>query len=193
MARIHLLEQRPPPVFQMEGGHAMAFCNGTDHNDRCYKYRDPGHRVQDCSVSPKRPICTDLGRPANHIAGSRRACLSVCKRRGGSGPFRTNSNPSVNRQISATAIKETPTRSEGIKILKDRTFLPGYESLSQRIRPGVGARPKQAQEEKGTEDLSLIPTMSSKAVRVLQANLNYARQAQDLFVYILKEHNCAMT
>lgn len=81
-ARVALLEPRPLQCFKcLEGGHVRAQCkSNTDRSSRCYRCGKDGHKAQECNEAPKCPVCTDLGRPANHRAGNR-ACTSAHGRR----------------------------------------------------------------------------------------------------------------
>lgn len=81
-ARMQMLEARLLQCFRcLEGDHVKDQCQNTvDRSRRCYRCGEEGHRAQTCLVLPKCPVCTDLGRPANHRAGNK-ACTSVQTKR----------------------------------------------------------------------------------------------------------------
>ncbi|XP_071577727.1 uncharacterized protein [Temnothorax nylanderi] len=72
-ARVQLLEQRSLQCFRcLEGGHVRAtWTSSMDRSTRCYRCGEAGHRAQDCTATPKCPVCTDKGLPAGHRAGSK--------------------------------------------------------------------------------------------------------------------------
>lgn len=77
-ARVQMLETRPLQCFRcLEGGHVKEQCrSAVDRSRRCYRCGEEGHKAQTCLAPPKCPVCTDLGRPANHRAGNK-ACTSA--------------------------------------------------------------------------------------------------------------------
>jgi hypothetical protein len=59
----------------LEIGHTKQRCtNDVDRSGRCYRCGDTSHRAAECaSAAAKCPLCADLGRPADHRMGGRRA------------------------------------------------------------------------------------------------------------------------
>lgn len=92
------------------------------------------------------------------------------------------------------------------KVVEDLTILDA-EPLPQRPRLRVscasltGSRPTSprliplASMEEGGWRIPVMTdafAMHNRAIRVLQANLNHARQAQDLFIHTLAERDCGL-
>lgn len=72
--RVEALEKRPLQCFKWLGkGHVRAQCGSSADRsvDNCYQCGQQGHIVRDCTSPARCPVCADLGRPANHRAGSK--------------------------------------------------------------------------------------------------------------------------
>lgn len=148
MARVQILEARPLQCFRcLEGGHVRATCGGVDRSTRCYRCGDLGHKAQNCSAQLCCPVCTDLGRPANHRAGSR-VCAPAHRRGRGKSrepmmPLPPRINP-IQRGSAATcadtdtvepAVEAAPTAELTTpRIVEDVTFTFEHEPLPQRPR-----------------------------------------------------------
>lgn len=70
--RIEALETRPLQCFKCLGkGHVRAQCKSdADRASLCYRCGEPSHIARDCEAPAKCSVCADLGRPAQHRAGS---------------------------------------------------------------------------------------------------------------------------
>ncbi|XP_041987880.1 uncharacterized protein LOC121739459 [Aricia agestis] len=72
-ATLHLVNARPKHCFRCLGmGHFAALCppSNKDRSNLCYRCGLPGHNSSECSVKkPKCAVCTDAGRPADHVMG----------------------------------------------------------------------------------------------------------------------------
>lgn len=176
VARVQILDTRPLQCFRcLEGGHVKATCNGPDRSTRCYRCGDPGHKAQNCVARPSCPVCTDMGRPANHRAGSK-ACVPAQRRgRGGTAslakpPLGASSVSGVDasREPSGKVAKTTTVERAVPRIVEDLTILDP-EPLPQRTRsrlsrvPLSGSRPtsprprsSMSTEEGGTEDPEIV-------------------------------------
>lgn len=64
-ARVEILQLCPMQCFKcLQTGHTKRRCTASaDRSDKCYRCDQAGTRA---STKPKCPLCTDLGRPANH-------------------------------------------------------------------------------------------------------------------------------
>ena len=71
-ARVEVLKACPMTCFRcMERGHIASNCTSDNNrSNRCYNCGEPGHRARDCSATPKCPVCTDAGKPANGTKGT---------------------------------------------------------------------------------------------------------------------------
>ena len=74
-ARVEVLKARPMTCYRcMERGHTANNCtSSTDRSKRCYNCGEEGHWAKNCTASPRCPVCSDEGRPANHRFGGKRA------------------------------------------------------------------------------------------------------------------------
>lgn len=73
-ARVQVLAQRPLQCYRcLEMGHVRSRCpNEQDRSTRCYACSESGHRASHCAAAIlKCPLCTDLGRPAEHRLGTK--------------------------------------------------------------------------------------------------------------------------
>lgn len=79
--RISLLEARPLRCHKcLERGHVRERCPiAQDRSDRCYRCGERGHIARKCIAPPKCPICSDIGRRADHTLGSQQ-CTTQAKR-----------------------------------------------------------------------------------------------------------------
>lgn len=93
--KIALLEARPLRCHKcLEKGHVRERCpNPQDRSGQCYRCGAREHIAKECEVSPKCPLCTDLGRKADHILGSRQCTTE--RRRGKIGVTNSSSNKSA--------------------------------------------------------------------------------------------------
>lgn len=90
-ARITVLPVRPLQCYRcLEGGHVRENCpNDGDRSRRCFRCGKGDHIAQDCTAPLSCPVCTDLGLPSSHRAGSG-ACAPSRKRSTGN-RFKTTS------------------------------------------------------------------------------------------------------
>ncbi|XP_026825074.1 collagen alpha-1(I) chain-like [Ooceraea biroi] len=79
-APITVLEPRPLMCYRcLAKGHVQATCpSREDRRDLCYRCGAAGHRARGCAADPKCPLCTGLGRRADHRLGSA-ACAPPSK------------------------------------------------------------------------------------------------------------------
>ncbi|XP_026830896.1 uncharacterized protein LOC113563440 [Ooceraea biroi] len=79
-APISVLEPRPLMCYRcLAKGHVQATCpSREDRRDLCYRCGAAGHRARGCVADPKCPLCTGLGRRADHRLGSA-ACAPPSK------------------------------------------------------------------------------------------------------------------
>lgn len=106
-ARIEVLPTRPLRCFRcLETGHTAQRCNSmVDRSGRCYRCGDASHRSSRCSAGvPRCPLCTDLGRPAEHRLGGA-ACAPTKSRRVG--------NVAKTRKSSPEKKPRKPTATRG--------------------------------------------------------------------------------
>lgn len=84
--RVKELEARPLQCFKcMAKGHVRAQCQGdVDRASLCYRCGSPGHIARECEAQVNCLVCRDLGRPAQHRAGSRACTAPRKKTKGGS-------------------------------------------------------------------------------------------------------------
>ncbi|KAG7188419.1 hypothetical protein KM043_008067 [Ampulex compressa] len=51
-------------------GHVKELCPSyVNRGDKCYRCGVPGHNSRSCQASPNCPLCSDLGKPADHCLG----------------------------------------------------------------------------------------------------------------------------
>ncbi|EZA57632.1 hypothetical protein X777_00732 [Ooceraea biroi] len=79
-APVSVLEPRPLMWYKcLAKGHVQARCpSREDRRDLCYRCGAAGHRARGCAADPKCPLCTGLGRRADHRLGSA-ACAPPSK------------------------------------------------------------------------------------------------------------------
>ncbi|XP_070526974.1 uncharacterized protein [Cardiocondyla obscurior] len=80
--KVALLDPRPMRCFKcLERGHTRERCPNIaiDRSGKCYRCGNTGHVARVCTATPKCPICTDIGRRADHILGGRQ-CTTQNKR-----------------------------------------------------------------------------------------------------------------
>ncbi|XP_026830883.1 actin cytoskeleton-regulatory complex protein PAN1-like [Ooceraea biroi] len=79
-APVSVLEPRPLMCYRcLAKGHVQATCpSREDRRDLCYRCGAAGHRARGCAADPKCPLCTGLGRRADHRLGSA-ACAPPSK------------------------------------------------------------------------------------------------------------------
>ncbi|XP_070518820.1 uncharacterized protein [Cardiocondyla obscurior] len=67
--KVDLLRARSMRCFKcLEKGHAKERCPvSIDRSGRCYRCGKQGHAARGCSASPCCPLCSDIGRKADHI------------------------------------------------------------------------------------------------------------------------------
>ncbi|XP_041981581.1 rootletin-like [Aricia agestis] len=72
---LHLVNARPKHCFRCLGmGHFAALCPPSmkDRSNLCYRCGQSGHNASGCVVAkPKCAVCSDAGRPAEHVMGGR--------------------------------------------------------------------------------------------------------------------------
>ncbi|XP_041973922.1 uncharacterized protein LOC121729467 [Aricia agestis] len=72
---VHLVDARPSHCFRCLGlGHFAAMCppKMKDRSGLCYRCGSPGHTMSGCSVArPRCAVCSDAGRPADHVMGGK--------------------------------------------------------------------------------------------------------------------------
>lgn len=127
-ARVEVLAARPIQCYRcLEIGHTRLRCTSdVDRSGKCYRCGQSGHRASECSAGPKCPLCTDLGRPAEHRLGAP-SCAPAKKRRGPAqvpsagqrapskvtGPVAAGSGDRVPESVAAEQSSPPPTGGEG--------------------------------------------------------------------------------
>lgn len=126
---IELLEARPLQCYRrLEKGHVSQRCqNRVDRSGRCYRCGDTDHTAGRCTSTPKCPLCSDLGKPADHRLGAK-ACYSPAPKRRGkrdSGAVASSHrdrevkgtpNPLKEKQLNCTATTEGIGQEEAMII-----------------------------------------------------------------------------
>jgi hypothetical protein len=83
--RVEALGARPLQCYRcLETGHVRAKCPGsaTDRSGRCFACGEAGHKASTCVAKTHRcPVCSDLGRQADHRLGSKK-CSPPKKKKG---------------------------------------------------------------------------------------------------------------
>lgn len=112
MVRAEVLATRPLQCYRcLEIGHPRQRCTGPDRSGRCYRCGREGHSAASCEETPQCPLCTDLGRPANHRLGAPSCAPQPAKRRGGTA---AKSGPkAAPRTAPAGAQKGAPVGATG--------------------------------------------------------------------------------
>lgn len=74
-ASVKLLEPRTRRCYRcLETGHVSAQCSSpVNRGDLCYNCAQPGHTAGSCSAPPQCPLCSAVGKKADHRVGSK-AC-----------------------------------------------------------------------------------------------------------------------
>lgn len=104
--KVALLEERPLRCYKcLERGHVKTKCPSLqDRSDRCYRCGGLEHNAKECAAPPKCPICTDLGRKADHALGGQQCTTQ--RRRGRTEEIqgqKTNPSPTVEKPSTQTA------------------------------------------------------------------------------------------
>lgn len=102
--KVALLEARPLRCYKcLERGHVK--CPSLqDRSDRCYRCGGLEHNAKECAAPPKCPICTDLGRKADHALGGQQCTTQ--RKRGRTEEIqgqKTNPSPTVEKPPTQTA------------------------------------------------------------------------------------------
>lgn len=94
-ARVRQLEARPMRCYKCLGvGHTWVKCpSSVDRSGLCYRCGREGHKSPTCTAEPRCAVCSDAGKPANHVMGGR-----TC-------------NPPPNKKTAAPTAKALPTAS----------------------------------------------------------------------------------
>lgn len=117
-AKIVLLEARPLRCHKcLEKGHVRERCpNPHDRSNRCYRCGGVGHIAKECTTTPNCPICSDVGRRADHTLGSQQ-CTTL-KRRGKLEQTNTPSTSRVERREKEEEKQPKPQRPQRIREAK---------------------------------------------------------------------------
>ncbi|XP_070529923.1 uncharacterized protein [Cardiocondyla obscurior] len=99
--KISLLEARPLRCHKcLEKGHAMNKCpEKIDRSGRCYRCGELGHVAKTCTNQPNCPICSDIGRKANHVLGSQQC---TTRNRKGRTQKEADASPSIGDQTACS-------------------------------------------------------------------------------------------
>lgn len=109
----------------------------------CYRCEAVGHKAQECDGASKCPVCSDLGRPANHRAGNKACTSAYSKRRAGltfKGSTRKTTQEAVpettrkNTQEVAGSVPETTREQQDNVEMRDVTEEITEQPKPQRIR-----------------------------------------------------------
>ncbi|XP_011858731.1 PREDICTED: uncharacterized protein LOC105556255 [Vollenhovia emeryi] len=184
IARLELLEARPLICFRcLERGHVRAQCRSrTDRSEVCCRCGATGHKAQECSAEPKCPVCTARGLPANHKAGNK-ACpmpsrKALKKRRREEGQQQAEPSTPRNQAVGQPANPEemevdTPAMETDTPAPLEQTA-QNYSNSGLHTTRGEGPGG-------GQHGIAFMP------LRIIQANINHARQAQDLLLQAMAE------
>ncbi|XP_053990034.1 protein lin-28 homolog B-like [Hylaeus volcanicus] len=115
-ARVEALAARALRCYKcLELGYVRQKCPcEADRSAGCYLCGGTDHRARDCAASPSCPVCTDIGRPANHRLGAKGRAPPPPKqgRRASAEPRSSGVATPVNEPV-AEARAQAPAESEG--------------------------------------------------------------------------------
>ncbi|XP_011858169.1 PREDICTED: uncharacterized protein LOC105555737 [Vollenhovia emeryi] len=163
-ARVDLLEARPLVCYRcLERGHVRAQCRSkVDRSGACYRCGMEGHKSAECSSKPSCIVCKGRGLPDAHKAGGN-ACPPVSKR-------------AIKRRKQEERRLAVPTQ-EPRSLMEVEKGKEGSLEWDHSETPRLGGSRRDG---------------AFTRLRALQANLNHARQAQDLFLHTLAERGCGV-
>ncbi|XP_011859623.1 PREDICTED: uncharacterized protein LOC105557088 [Vollenhovia emeryi] len=183
-ARVELLSARPLVCFRcLERGHVRAQCRKkTDRSNTCYRCGVEGHKSNNCTAKPKCIVCSSRGLPDAHKAGGA-ACPPVSKSAARKKKQEEKRKPPV-MPNKKSAEKEAKTDGNLIDLdmeveeEKTDSLTWDHTDTPAELRTKVSD---------GCEW-----TQTGDEAMHIEANLNHARQAQDLFLHTLAERGCGL-
>jgi len=164
VARVEPLNERPLLCYKCLGkGHVRAACTSIeDRSNMCYRCGEAGHRANECTAQPKCPVCSALGKPANHRVGG-----GACKapQRGGPAGGRTKRGIERGVELPPKTQDLPPSKTAHDELMEVETLLP------QR-------KPVQREREDKREGEGEVQSLPPSSISTSESRLAVATEAE---------------